>query len=190
MGLTRTWIEWVMKCVRSVSYTVLLNGQTHGHIKPQRGIRQGDPLSPFIFILCAEALVHVMNKAEQRGTIHGMKLTRKCPSVQNLLFADDSFFLCKANLPEVKEFLRCLKLYGDSSGQLINFQKSAITFGADVDPIMKQLISELSGIEKEGGDGKYLGLPYIGRGPRGASFVQRLPWRSSEIIRDGSLRIR
>ncbi|XP_018473662.1 uncharacterized protein LOC108844873 [Raphanus sativus] len=159
MGFTRTWIDWVMKCVRSVSYTVLLNGQTHGHIQPQRGIRQGDPLSPFIFILCAEALVHVMNRAEQRGAIHGMKLTRKCPSVQHLLFADDSFFLCKANLPEVQEFLRCLKLYGDSSGQFINFQKSAIMFGANVDPIMKRLIAEISGIDKEGGDGKYLGLP-------------------------------
>lgn len=88
-----------------------------------------------------------------------MKLTKKCPSVQHLLFADDSFFLCKANLPEISEFLRCLKLYGDSSGQMINFQKSAITFGSDIDPVMRRLIAELSGIDKEGGDGKYLGLP-------------------------------
>ncbi|KAL0728180.1 hypothetical protein Bca4012_024273 [Brassica carinata] len=159
MGFNNTWIGWIMKCIQSVTYTVLLNGQTHGHITPERGIRQGDPLSPFIFILCAEALVHVMNRAENRGTIHGMKLTKKCPSVQHLLFADDSLFLCKANLPEVGEFLRCLKLYGDSSGQVINFQKSAITFGAEVDPVMKRLIAELSGIKNEGGDGKYLGLP-------------------------------
>lgn len=136
----------------------MLNGQAHGHIVLERGIRQGDPLSPFIFILCAEALVHVMNKAEQQGGIHGMKLTKHCPAVQHLLFADDSFFLCKANLPEIAEFLRCLKMYGDASGQVINFQKSAITFGADIYPIMKRLIAEMSGIEKEGGDGKYLGL--------------------------------
>lgn len=110
-----------MKCIRSVSYTVLLNGQSHEHIVPERGIRQGDPLSPFIFILCAEALVHVMSRAESNGLIHGMQLTKKCSSVQHLLFADDSFFLCKANLPKVAEFLRCLKLYGDSFGQVINF---------------------------------------------------------------------
>lgn len=62
MGFDRRWIDWVMSCIRSVSYTVLMNGESFGHIKPERGIRQGDPLSPFLFILCAEALVHVMNK--------------------------------------------------------------------------------------------------------------------------------
>ncbi|WZZ45150.1 hypothetical protein YC2023_041409 [Brassica napus] len=159
MGFSSVWIGWIMKCIRSVTYTILLNGQTHGHITPKRGIRQGDPLSPFIFILYAEALVHVMNRAQNRGTIHGMQLTKRCPSVQHLLFADDSLFLCRANLPEVGEFLRCLKLYGDSSDQVINIQKSAITFGAEIDLIMKRLIAEMSGIENEGGDGKYLGLP-------------------------------
>lgn len=79
--------------------------------------------------------------------------------VQHLLFANDSFFLCKAMLAEFLEFLRRLKLYGDSLGQLINFQKSAITFGAGIDPIMKHLLAEHLDIEKEGGDEKYLGLP-------------------------------
>lgn len=159
MGFDAKWIAWIMACISSVSYTVLLNGQTHGRIVPERGIRQGDPLSPFLFILCAEALVHVMNRAEQREVISGMRLTKKCPVIQHLLFADDSLFLCRANLRECSEFLRCLALYGNSSGQVINFQKSAITFGKDIDPIMKNLLAELLHIENEGGDGKYLGLP-------------------------------
>lgn len=65
-----------MLCVRSVSYTILLNGQEFGHIVPERGLRQVDPLSPFLFIMCAEALVHVMNRAELNGDISGMKFTR------------------------------------------------------------------------------------------------------------------
>lgn len=78
-----------------------------------------------------------MERAEKNGSLTGMNLTRNCPSVQHLLFADDSMFLCKASLSECTEFLRCLKLYENSSGQVINFQKSAITFGADIDPVMR-----------------------------------------------------
>ncbi|XP_013679317.2 uncharacterized protein LOC106383806 [Brassica napus] len=159
LGFHQQWISWIMCCVRSVSFSVLLNGQSYGHFRPKRGIRQGDPLSPFLFILCAEALVHTMNQAEHQGLVSGMKLAPTCPAVQHLLFADDSFFLCRASLAECAEFLRRLKLYGDSSGQVINFQKSAITFGAGIDPVMKRLLSEFLNIENEGGDGKYLGLP-------------------------------
>lgn len=80
MGFDQKWISWIMYCIRSVSYTVLLNGKLLGYITPTHGIRQGDPLSLFLLILCAEALVHVMNKAEKDGKISGMSLAKKCPS--------------------------------------------------------------------------------------------------------------
>lgn len=143
----------------SVTYTVLINGQAYGKITPERGIRKGDPLSPFLFILCAEALVHVMNKAELEGNITGMRLTKNCPSIQHLLFADDSLFLCQATLKECTNFLHYLQLYGKASGQEINFHKSSITFGADIDPVMRRLLAERLKIENEGGAGTYLGLP-------------------------------
>ena len=147
LGFHTKWVSWIMICVCSVSYSVLLNGQSYGHFMPKRGIRQGDPLSPFLFILCAEALVHTMSQVEQIGSITGMKIAPGCPSVQHLLFADDSFFMCRATLTECAEFLRRLKLYGDSSGQMINFQKSAITFGAGIDPIMRRLLAEFLSID-------------------------------------------
>ncbi|XP_023644256.1 uncharacterized protein LOC111832150 [Capsella rubella] len=130
LGFDIKWVTWIMSCVRSVSYSVLINGSSYGFFKPERGIRQGDPLSPFLFILCAEALVHIMNRAETSGILTGMRLAAECPS-----------------------------LYGRASGQEINFQKSSLTFSKKMDPIMKRLISLLSGITQEGGGGKYLGLP-------------------------------
>lgn len=100
MGFDRIWVRWIMACVTSVSFSVLLNGNSHGFIKPERGLSQGDPLSPFQFILCAEALVSCLTVSEEAGRLHGIKLYASSPSVHHLLFADDSLLLCRANTME------------------------------------------------------------------------------------------
>ena len=130
MGFDRVWIRWIMACVTSVSFSVLLNGNSHGFIKPERGIRQGDPLSPFIFILCAEALVNCLQTSEEAGRLHGIKLSDSCPSVHHLLFADDSLLMCKANTEEAAELMDCIQRYGEASGQRVNYQKSSVIFGS------------------------------------------------------------
>ena len=159
MGFDHIWIHWVMACVSSVSFSVLLNGESHGYIKPERGLRQGDPLSPFLFILCAEALVICLNSSEEAGRIHGVRLTDSCPSIHHLLFADDSLLLCKTNSEEGAEILACLKLYGDASGQVVNHLKSSIIFGAKVPEATKTEVKGILGIDQEGGEGSYMGLP-------------------------------
>ena len=82
-----------------------MNGQPRGNIVPERGLRQGDLLSPFtfIFILCMETLVSLLNHAENQGKIIGMSVTRTCPSVSQLLFVDDSLFFCKEEPMNVKK---------------------------------------------------------------------------------------
>lgn len=109
LGFDRVFIRWIMVCINSVSYSVLLNGQSHGFIRPERGIRQGDPLSPFLFILCAEALVSILNQSEKQGRLHGINLTVKSPAVHHLLFADDSLLLCCADALESAEIKECFK---------------------------------------------------------------------------------
>ena len=96
MGFDPHWIKLMMECITSVQYRVLLNGQPRDLIIPHRGLRQGDPLSPYLFIMCTEALIANIKKAEREKQLTGMKGARASPSSFNLLFADDRLFFCKA----------------------------------------------------------------------------------------------
>jgi hypothetical protein len=75
-----------MACVRTVSYLIVVNGQPVGNIKPSRGLRQGDPISPYLFLLCAEALSSMLNKAESMGVITGVPSSKRGPRLNHLFF--------------------------------------------------------------------------------------------------------
>jgi hypothetical protein len=64
LGFNSKWIGWIMQCVSTVQYVVIVNGNPVGDIRPMRGIRQGDPLSPYLFLLCAEVLSFKLQQAE------------------------------------------------------------------------------------------------------------------------------
>ena len=90
MGFPAGWIERVMSCVTTPSFSILVNGKPYGMIQPSRGIHQGDPISPYLFLLCAEGLTALLNKAESEGRIKGVSICRGAPKITNLMFADDS----------------------------------------------------------------------------------------------------
>ncbi|XP_010506884.1 PREDICTED: uncharacterized protein LOC104783422 [Camelina sativa] len=159
MGFDEKWIRWIMFCVSSVEYKVLLNGQPNGLIIPERGLRQGDPLSPYLFILCTEVLIANIRKAEAEKLITGIKVANKCPPITHLLFADDSLFFCKVAKDQCEAILRILRNYEAASGQQINFAKSSIQFGHTVAEQTKLEIQGVLGITAQGGMGSYLGLP-------------------------------
>ena len=159
MGFDLHWVKLIMECISSVQYRVLLNGQSRGLIVPHRGLRQGDLLSPYLFILCTEALIANIKKAEREKQLTGMKVARACPSISHLLFADDSLFFCKAQKEECQSILRILKKYEVVSGQLINFDKSSIQFGHKVEESVRQELRDILGIHNVEGMGTYLGLP-------------------------------
>lgn len=128
MGFHPTWIGWMMQCISTVSYSVLLNNEATGQIHPQRGIRQGDPLSPYIFILCAEVLSGLCKKEQEIGNLPGVRVARNCPKINHLLFADDTMFFTKSDVKSCEALLEILRLYGVASGQVINSSKSSISF--------------------------------------------------------------
>ncbi|XP_010490159.1 PREDICTED: uncharacterized protein LOC104767890 [Camelina sativa] len=159
LGFSERWIRLIMTCVRTVNYQVLINGSPFGEITPTRGLRQGDPLSPYLFVLCSEILVRMLQDAESRGKITGLKVARSAPSVSHLLFTDDSIFYCKENDDELQHLISILDEYNIASGQRINYQKSSIYFGRRITQERRDLIKALTGIAAEGGQGFYLGLP-------------------------------
>lgn len=158
-GFHATWVNWIMECVSSVSYTFLINGSAQGQVIPSRGIRQGDPLSPYLFILCSEVLSGLFRQALDLGKMQGVKVARNAPPLTHILFADDTIFFCKSDPATCKELARILDRYEAVSGQSINLQKLAITFSAKTPIAARRKVKEILLIEGEGGIGKYLGLP-------------------------------
>ena len=116
-GFNEGWIHLIMLCVKTVTYSVLVNGEPCGTIHPSRGIRQGDPLSLFLFLLCTKGLNGLIKKAEMNGDIHGFSLCRRGPKLTHLLFADDSLLFCRATMEECGKVLNMLSDYEDASSQ-------------------------------------------------------------------------
>ena len=110
----------------------MINEVPEGRIVPKRGIRQGDPLSPYLFILCAELLSHLMNQAMCDRSLLEVKVALRVPEVNHLLFADDSLLFSLANPKAGRKLKQILNLYEMVSGEAVNLNKSSITFGSKV----------------------------------------------------------
>jgi hypothetical protein len=109
LGFEERWIQIIMMCVCTTFYAVLLNGEPTGYIKPTRGIRQGDPLSPYLFLLCAEGLSALLRDAEANNKIHGVAICRGGPKISHLLFVDDSLLFCHAKIDKCMRLLEVLE---------------------------------------------------------------------------------
>ncbi|KAL5579343.1 hypothetical protein UlMin_011785 [Ulmus minor] len=178
LGYDKRWVEKVMKCVSSMSFSFLLNGEVCGNIVPSRGIRQGDPLSPFLFLFCSEGLTSLLVKAELDGRLKGLIFGRNEVTVSHLLFADDSFMFLDANRSNFEALSGILGLYCAASGQIVNYDKSEICFGRDVPLPIQQNLAYSFGVRLVICHDKYLGLPtFAGRCKRDLfNFIKNRVW--------------
>lgn len=173
----------VMKCIISVQYSVLYDGEEFGSICPKRGLRQGDPLSPYLSILCAEGFTALIKHAESQGDIHGVKVCRRAPSITNLLFADDSFLFSRATVDESLKLRGILEAYERASGQKINLNKSAVSFSANVEETRRNEICNVLGVSGTSQHGKYLGLlSLVGRSKKEIfAYLKERAWKKNKI---------
>ena len=149
LGFHQKWVNWIMQCICTVSYSFLLNGSAQGSVIPSRGIRQGDPLSPYLFILCSEVLSGLCLKAQAEGHLPGIRVALGSPRVNHLLFADDTMFFCRSDQKSCLTLMSILHKYEEASGQMINTEKSAITFSRKTSEEAKVLTSRFSKSKKK-----------------------------------------
>lgn len=105
LGFHAKWTNLVMRCVSSASFSVILNGETKGIINPSRGLRQGGPLSPYLFLLCSQGLSSLILAASRNNLVSGVSIARTVPKVTHLFFADDRLVFLKATLMNL-EYLK------------------------------------------------------------------------------------
>ncbi|KAL6126193.1 hypothetical protein ACLB2K_074244 [Fragaria x ananassa] len=95
-GFDEKWVMTVMRIVSSISFSIQMNGKEGQSFRPTRGLRQGDPLSPYLFLLVGEVLSKNVMMAVENNSLKCLKLSANCPGLSYLLFADDSLFFFKA----------------------------------------------------------------------------------------------
>lgn len=158
LGYTPSVIELIMRCVQLVRFSFVLNGENKGFIMPSRGLNQGDPLSPFLFLICSEGLSALLRQAENAEKFRGLRFGNPEFNVSRHFFADDSLIFFRATEEDERAMLICLNKYAHASGQLINYDKSEIGFGRKLKEHVRALLARSLGVKLIIGHNKYLGL--------------------------------
>ena len=147
LGFHDRWIQWIKECISTVSYSIIVNNEPTGFFRPTRGLRQGDPLSPYLFIICMNVLasrLHEQSLTSKSGI--GAKIAPSAPRIPCLLFADDSLIFCKASYLACQKLKEILDHFCVQSGQLINFHKSSIVFSKNTRSFDRQVVGGIFNI--------------------------------------------
>ena len=145
----------------TVEYSVLFNGTVVGSVVPGRGLRQGCPLSPYLFIVCAEGLSTMIRDSEGGGALHGCSICRNAPSISHLFFADDSYLFFKSSLAEAEVVRDILLRFELVSGQAVNYGKSEVMFNSNIRIDKQNEIIGMLGVDVIDGNSYYLGQPLV-----------------------------
>jgi hypothetical protein len=159
LGFAKQWISWIMTCVRSVKYSIRLNGNLLQKFAPTRGLRQGDPLSPYLFLFVAEGLSRLLRQEINSGQLNELKICRQSPGISHLLFADDSILFFEANMDQAMRVKSILSKYELATGQILSPDKCSLLLGNKCTTVAGQQVAAALQVQSVGFEEKYLGLP-------------------------------
>jgi len=169
-GFCNEWIEWVMNITSSAFFSIMINGAPSQPFNSSRGIRQGDPLSPYLFILMAEGLGRTIRAFHQNQSIRGIKLFQDLEAHTHQQFVDDTMLMGHASVQEAKSLKAILDLFSQASGLDINVEKSQIFF-FNTPGITKRNILRIMGYQGSSLPSKYLGAPLSD------SILKKVSWQ-------------
>ncbi|XP_074278370.1 uncharacterized protein LOC141601961 [Silene latifolia] len=158
-GFPITWRNLIWECISTVTYSILVNGEPSPPFYPSCGLRQGDPLSPYLFIMCMEILSCQLRKAESQKQLLGLKISRYAPPLSHLFYADDAFICCKATPGSFEALRDIFRLFEAVSGQMINLDKSFIKFSPNSPDDFKTHMTAILRMKESSSFGTYLGVP-------------------------------
>ena len=167
-GFGSLWRKWIIGCLSTVSFSIFINERPRGKFRCSRGLRQGDPLSPFLFTLVVDVLGRLIDKAIQCKAIRGFIVGKDKVEVSHLQFADDTLLFLEANRNYFLNYLTILEVFGSISGLRVNLGKSVI-LGINTDVDLLHYMATFSRCEVGVWPIKYLGLP-LGGNPRKVDF--------------------
>lgn len=161
VGFKDKLINVIMSCMESSTLSVLWNGVRLKSFQPERGLRQGDPLSPYLFVLCMEVLGQRIKRAVDMGSWKACRLGKEGPAVSHLFFVDDLILFGEASVKQTRVMQEILSKFCGESGQKVNMAKSQAWFSPNTTLGVIRIISTTFGIKFTGDLGKYLGTPLI-----------------------------
>jgi hypothetical protein len=159
LGFSMHFVRLILKCVSSVRFSVRVNGELLPYFTPTRGLRQGDPISPYLFLLCGEGFTSLLNYFGGQHVDRGISVSPRSPWINHLLFADDSLIFMKAEGQSAQRLNEILRIYEECSRQCVNRDKSSIYFSPNTSDTTRHNLKAMMGIAVEAFSERYLGLP-------------------------------
>ena len=166
-----------------MKFSVCFNGQLLESFTPSCGIRQGDPLSPYLFLFVAEALSVLLQDACNRGALLEFKVNRHAPGISHLLFADDCLLFFKEAIDQALTIKNIISTYEKGISQLLSPDKCSIMFGKKCSMEVQVAVMVILCITAEGFEDKYLGLP-VPQGRMKAGKFQSTKDKALKILSD------